>query len=499
MPLRPHQIEPAQRLFDILQTHGSACDWSDTGTGKTYEAAWAASKLKVPTLVVGPKISKTAWTAAAATFNDSFSFINYESLRTGNSPYGKWDSKRPASSIFVCENCQLKFTDPQTAPKCYTHPLGIHCLNTKKIPARYGQFVFDSRIGLVIFDESQRFNGLDSLNCELALAAKRQKIKTLCLSATPASTPIQMRALGYLLDLHNDKTDQLVKRPFGAILAKPAFKRWLGKQEVRFDVYTRGYKWFAGKARQLEIMKELRSQVIPSRGVRVTTAEIPGFPSCSIDAELYDLENPAEMDRAYAQMREAIEELKAHSATNDKAPEHPLTKVLRARQTVELLKVPIMSELGQDYADKGVSIVFFLNFRQTIDELLKIFPDAGVVDGSTVDTRDITVAGFQANLLRRLIVNCSAGSVSMSLQDLHGDFPRGGIVSPCFSADVMRQLFGRLPRDGGKSHSFYKVLFAAGTIEKKVWSAVRGRLNNLDALMTLSDADWTPDNLSFNR
>ncbi len=162
---------------------------------------------------------------------------------------------------------------------------------------------------------------------------------------------------------------------------------------------------------------------------------------------------------------------------------------------MELLKVPIFSELAADYADKGVSIVFFLNFRQTIDELLKIFPDAGIVDGSTIKTRDETVAAFQRNDLRRLLVNCAAGSVSMSLQDLHGDFPRGGLVSPCFSADIMRQIFGRLPRDGGKSHSFYRVLFGAGTIEKKVWAAVRGRLNNLDALMTLTDSDWTPDNL----
>jgi hypothetical protein len=244
-------------------------------------------------------------------------------------------------------------------------------------------------------------------------------------------------------------------------------------------------------------MQELRDQIIPARGVRVTIESIPDFPTCRIDAELYNLDEPEEMDRAYGLIRQAVEELKQHAADNDKSPDHPLTKMLRAQQTVELLKVPVMAELAQDYESRGLSVVFFVNFRQTIEELAKRFPGIGIIDGSTVKSRDKTIAAFQSNHLRRLAVNSKAGGVSMSLHDLHGGHPRAGIASPCFSAETMRQLFFRLPREGGKSHSFYKVLFAAGTIEKKIWSAVRNRLNNLDALMTLTDADWTPDNLSF--
>ena len=498
MPLRPHQVEPAEQLLTLLQKHDSVVDWSDGGVGKTYVGAWVASQLKLPALIVGPKISKTAWDLAAETFNDKFSFCNYELLRTGNQKFGTWTEYRAAREYFQCENCQCKVDFARFVP-CYCHPAGIHCLVTKKISAHYGSFVFNPAVRLVIFDESQRFNGIDSLNCELGLAAKRQGIKTLCLSATPASSPLDMRALGYLLDLHNDSTDELVQTKFGAAMRRPSFKRWLAKQEVRFDVHTRGLKWFASKSRQLEIMKSIRDQIIPARGVRVTVASIPGFPTCQIDAELYDLDKPEEMDRAYGIMREAVETLKQHASENDKSPDHPLTKILRAQQTVELLKVPVMTELGETYADRGLSVVFFVNYRQTIEELLKKFPGAGIIDGTTIKTREKTLAAFQSNHLRKLIVNSKAGGVSMSLHDLHGGHPRAGIASPCFSAETMRQLFFRLPRESGKSHSFYKVLFAAGTIEKKIWSAVRGKLNNLDALMTLTDSDWCPDNLPLNR
>lgn len=494
--LRSHQVEPTNRLLELFRSSNCAIDWSSTGTGKTYVSAAVIAQLGLPTLVVGPKISRTAWTNALSALNTSASFCNYELLRGGNQPYGRWDSFTPASEYFKCEVCQCK-VDLSSCIPCLYHPRGIHCVETHRVSPSYGQFTFAPEIGMVVFDESHRSGGIDSLNCELVLAAKRQRIKTLCLSATPANTPLQFRALGYLLGLHNDKEDLLVPLRFGRARKLPSFKRWLRSKEVWWDVNFRGYKWFASKEKQLEIMAELRREIIPSRGVRVTTQSIPGFPTCQIDAELYDLDNPAELNRVYEEMRDAVEQLKTRSLS-DKAAEHPLTKILRARQQVELLKVPIFSELAEDYRAKELSVVFFVNFRQTIDELQKRFPDAGIIDGQTKN-RELNIQSFQQNKMRELLVNCEAGKESMSLHDLCGGFPRAGLVSPCFSASTMRQIFGRLPREGGRSHSFYKVLFAAGTIEENIWRSVRGKLNALDTLLTLSDSDWTPDNLRLNR
>lgn len=466
------------------------------GVGKTYVAGVVIRAFDLPTLVVGPKISRTAWTNALHTLGTGASFCNYELLRTGKQPYGTWDSFKAASEYFKCTVCQCRISYDSFVP-CYAHPRGIHCLETKRANARYGQFVFNAGVRFLVFDEGHRGNGIDSLNAELLVAAKRQGIKTLVLSATPAHSPLHFRALGYLLDLHNDKEDELIPVKFGHIRGKPSFGRWAGKYKCRHDVRFRGLKWFAGKEEQKQIMLDIRSQIIPSRGVRVTTDSIPGFPTCDISTELYDLENPVQIDRAYREMAEELAALD-NKAAGDKCPDNPLTISLRAQQKVELLKVPVMAELAEDYDAKGVSIVFFVNFSQTIEALFKRFPDAGIVDGSParMKSRDKTISRFQHNELRRLIVNNRAGSVSMSLHDLEGGHPRGGLVSSGFSAVDLEQIFGRLPRDGGRSHSFYRVLFAAGSIEVKIWRAVKAKL---DAGEALTDADLMPDNLKISR
>jgi hypothetical protein len=93
--------------------------------------------------------------------------------------------------------------------------------------------------------------------------------------------------------------------------------------------------------------------------------------------------------------------------------------------------------------------------------------------------------------MRELIVNSAAGGIALSLQDLDGNFPRGGLASPSFSAVEMIQLFGRLCRDGGKSKSFYRVVLADKTVETKVWRAFQTKQGNIRAL---NDGDLNPYN-----
>jgi len=251
------------------------------------------------------------------------------------------------------------------------------------------------------------------------------------------------------------------------------------------------------EAAQREVMLEIRNQIIPARGVRVRCEDIPDFPACDIQAELYDIEHPEEIDRLYAEVQEALGILSA-KAEADKAPDSPLTRILRGRQRIELLKVPIAEELGSDFLEKGFSVVFFVNFRQTIDELAKRFPDAPIIDGSpeSVKQRDQSVAKFQRNECQALIVNNQAGGVCLSMQDLDGFHPRVGLVMPSFSATDMIQVCGRLPRDGGKSTAHYRFLFADNTIEKGMHRAVRSKQHNIEAL---NDADLSGESLMFSR
>jgi hypothetical protein len=333
----------------------------------------------------------------------------------------------------------------------------------------------------------------------MLVAAKQQKIRVLGLSATLASSPLQMRALGYLLDLHGLDKDQIIMAGAGPLQhprIRPNFYKWAGHYGCRRDPRFRGWKWLLGESEQREVMLEIRNQIIPSRGVRVRCEDIPGFPACDIQAELYDIEHPEEIDRLYAEVQEALGILDLRAA-QDKAPDSPLTRILRGRQKIELLKVPIAEELGGDFLSKGFSVVFFVNFRQTIDELFKRFPDALIIDGTpdSVKQRDASVSKFQQNQINTLIVNNQAGGVCLSMQDLDGFHPRMGLVMPSFSATDMIQVCGRLPRDGGKSTAHYRFIFANTVIERGMHRAVRAKQHNIEAL---NDADLSGASLMFS-
>ena len=491
--LRPHQHAPFLHLRNVLRDFRTGVDTSGTGTGKTFVGAATALSLEGSTLVVCPKIAQSSWRRAADIFGDSVSVIGYEMLRAGGSPFGKWSNGRPKSVHYLqCEVCQCR-VDPAKPQPCPHHPRGIHCVITKKRAPSYGEFSFHPAVNTIVFDEVHRCNSVDSLNADMLIGAKRGPHRVLGLSATLAHSPIQLRALGYLLDLHNLDHDKLGPSKIGARLVSPSFKRWAGNYGCHYDPRFHGWKWFASEENQKGTMSQIRSAIIPARGVRVTADDIPGFPERDIQAELYDIDDPEKINGAYGQMADALGRLREIKSA-DKDPEHPLTKILRLRQEVELLKVPVFAELARDYLDKGFSVACFVNFRATIDELLKLLPGSRIIDGASTKTRDQTLDLFQCNECRSLLVNSDAGGICLSLHDLHGGFPRVGLVSPCFSAVTLRQVFGRFQREGGKSRSYYRIIFANGTVEMPIWRAVRPKLDNIDAL---TDGDLTPENLRF--
>jgi hypothetical protein len=82
----------------------------------------------------------------------------------------------------------------------------------------------------------------------------------------------------------------------------------------------------------------------------------------------------------------------------------------------------------------------------------------------------------------------------LGLQDLDGNYPRLALISPNYSAMQMRQVTGRVWRDGGKSKSIQKIVFVEGTVETQVCEIVKTKLDNLDLL---NDGNWTPSALSI--
>lgn len=476
MPLRPHQVAPADELEKILRSGLNAVDLSSMGVGKTFVAAAIIARLNLPTLVVAPKISVSAWLEAIRGSGGAATVTNYEKLRTGNHPAGWWDNQREENLevFWKCVNCQRRYSNADQIDRCYCRHDGIHCFETKKTPHRYGRFHFHPGVSFVVFDEVHRCGGIGSLNEEMLVASTRERKKVLGLSATAGVSPLSFRGLGYVLGLHN-YTD---------------FYNWASRLGCK-RIPGAGFVWMKSEAEQKLIMSGIRDKIIPSCGVRVTAESIPDFPECDITAELYDLKEAGRIEKLYAEMAVALAALKDKSLM-DKDAEHPLTKRLRNREEIELLKVPLAEELARDSLAKGYSVALFFNFTSALNEMAKRLKTDCIVDGSPsgVKNRDSNVNRFQTNDSRLILINSKAGSVHLSLHDLDGDHARVGYVMPGESAVEMRQVFGRLRRHGGKSKCFYRVVLARGTCEIKIHRAISLKHNNLDSL---NDGDLRPE------
>jgi hypothetical protein len=286
---------------------------------------------------------------------------------------------------------------------------------------------------------------------------------------------LQLRAIGFSLDLHALDMRGLLESK-GA--SRKVFSGWLAGHGAKFDRQFSSWKWWVSAEKQRQTMDTIRQQIFPSRGIRITTDQVPNFPEVDIQAELLNTDYEKEIEELYAEIE----------------GEHQLTKILRARQAIELLKVPLFVERARDRMEQGFSVGIFVNFRQSLEMLSETLCCPSIDGSVTGSRRDEIISSFQKNESRSLVINSEVGSVNIGLQDLDGNFPRFGLVSPPWSATTFKQLVGRFPRDGGKSKSHYRVLFAAGTVEMKMYSALRGKLDNLSAL---NDGDLQPQNLKL--
>jgi len=487
--LLEYQKSSAEHLLEVLQENGSALDASDMGTGKTFVAVAIARELDVPTLVVCPQISITAWKRAGEIMGTEFDVLNYEMLRTGRTPFGTWENPPPdvREDFLECSECQLKL-DLKNPFSCPHHPAGIHCAVVKSKPHNYGKFFWNRNIRLLIFDESQRSGGFDSLNSDMLVGAKIAGIPVLGLSATVADSPLNFRALGYVLGLHH-----LVDRKDSDL---PGFYRWAHKLGCRKSPFG-GLQFMGNEEVRRQKMVQLHSEIFPSRGTRIRIADLgDAFPQCQITAELYDLKENGRIDELYAEMDAAIQELNERKLL-DRGLDMPLTRILRAKQEIELLKVPVFEEVAISMQEAGRTVGLFVNYTATLDALQKRLKWKCRIDGSQRGAkgqrdRQAMIDAIQADEERGILLNNQAGGVSISLHDVTGRFPRGGAVSLPSSASMFRQLCGRFRRQGGKSKSIYRVILAAGTVEVKAHRQLSQKLNQIDAL---NDGDLWAANL----
>jgi superfamily II DNA or RNA helicase len=313
----------------------------------------------------------------------------------------------------------------------------------------------------VIWDEVQKCKSPNSLNSKLLLASKEHF--NLMLSATAAESPAEMRALGYILGLHKLGN----------------WWPWAVERGCRVDHW--GHLAFDNDP---AILQELHKEIFPERGHRLKVSDLADhFTETQIILTPLDFGN--EVKKLYAEMEKELADLAETMKNDSKSPgAQKLIITLRARQSVELCKVPLMLEMIEDLRAEGQSVVVFVNFDDTLEALHgRMKEPAAIIRGGQSEAyRRLQMEHFQENLVGVLLCNIQAGGVGLSLHDLKGGHPRTAIISPSWSAFDVLQALGRIHRAEGKTPTQQHVLFAAGTIEEQVHRVVQDKIVNIGIL-----------------
>jgi hypothetical protein len=324
-----------------------------------------------------------------------------------------------------------------------------------KIPTK-GKPKFEWKVPqgtLLIFDEAHCFGAYDSQNGRLLEAAIG--IPTLMLSATAAESPLKMKGIGAQLRLFHPR----------------GFWSWVRKMGAT-DGNWGGLAWEPSDLDNKERMKAIHDSIFTSRGHRV--------PENVLKEQLPEL---LTSDEPLCLTRDDFSKIK-ELYKNMTEPDDPGgVKNLRQRQAIELVKIPALSDRAREVVESGGSVVVFLNFHASIDELLRLNPEAGVLDGRVAnEIRLKTQDRFQSGELKIIIVQIAAGGQSIDLHDTSGENPRVALICPQFSGLVEEQALGRIARVGAKGRAVAIRLFAPGGVEERALEITSQKRENVKFL-----------------
>ncbi len=436
--LRPWQVSAVGKLVAAIDSWGCAIDGSDVGVGKTYNACGTIRELNAKMFIVCPIAVMESWRRVICNHfkiqDKLIGIINYESLRVGrtDNPYASYVKRRDT---------------------------------------RRKEFVWKlPKNTVIIWDESQKLKGATTKNSETCLAALKQGYRMIFCSATNATNPLELRTVGMCLGLFSNNKQ---------------YYKWLYEHGVvkgRFGLEFKGNN---------DILKKLHKDIFIDRGVRLSRDTIPNFPESQIIAECYDMEEEVQkkINAVYSEMNKELEKLRK-KIKKEKTSE--LTAILRARQEIELIKVPLFVEMIEEGIENGMSVAVFVNFTETLHALSERLNTQCIVNGEAKykKTRQQSIDDFQDDKERVILINIAAGGAGLSLHDINGKHPRLAIISPSYSPVNMRQSTGRVWRDSSKTKSIQKIVFVANTVEEKVCENVNKKLTNLDLL---NDGDLNYD------
>jgi len=421
------QQPEADHLTQVLTKHNVALCTSDPGTGKTVIALDVCQQLQKRPLIIAPKSVLHAWASTADKMGVEYlDIMNIEKFKRGNT--------------------------------MFLHVQG---------KGKFATFKYNMKPGsLIIFDEAHSCGSPTSQNGKLLASAKPAKLKTLLLSATLADSPLRMRALGYLLGMHQWNN----------------YYAWASKNGCFKNIWN-GWDFVKGP-RRLEVLNRLHGHIFPEYGHRICVDDVPEYPENRIITQAYDLSSKytKEINEIYLELEDSLD-------TNDE--DTVLVKMLRARQKTELIKVPLLRDLVLGQIEEGHSVVVFVSFRDSVNKLAEALDKWNpciIIGEQSKAERDEEIRRFVDDKSRVCISTVQAGGVGVSLNDVRGEFPRTSFICPNFSAVDLRQTLGRTHRANNKSKTLQYIVFIAGTVEEHACKAVKKKMENISLL---NDGDLT--------
>lgn len=418
--LFPYQIPHVRHLVGVLERRSSAIDGSDTGTGKMYSGCAIAAILGRRPLICCPKSVVAAWFEVAARFDlEVLGVTNYEALRTGK--------YYPSLDSFMREQRE----------ECPWYDGNIWDLPDD---------------ALVIYDEAHKCRrntataDMMTSTVEALGAAQLNSPRILLASATIADSTVTFRNAAYILGL--------------AQRGRHAFAAWVRR------ITRDGTGQIEAFYRAMYPAVGARMRIVDIKAADLA-AGVQGMFADNVVQSLVRVMSPDEergiMD-AYGEIADAIDALK----TKQRGELHPLTVILRARQRIEMLKVPSICMQAMEWRLQGRNVIVFVNFDASVDHafgLLDKFTQSEwpgsfitvIRGGQKPADRQWNINSFQSGRSRIIICNIRAGGVGISL---HGA-DRASIISPPWSAIDFKQAEGRAYRAGGGDVLQY-VIYCSG-------------------------------------
>jgi len=427
--LRPWQVDSVGYIISSINQWGGAIDGSDMGTGKSYSAIGVIRELDSKFIIVCPKAVMSQWRNIVDSHfkvtDKCLGIINYELLIRG----------RKDSDI---------------------------ASYVKKRTTRREEFVWKlPKNTIIIWDEAHKLKNFKTQNSKTCINAYKQGYKQVFLSASLATTPLELRTVGTCLKMFKTANE------YYQFLYNHGCTKGMWGMEFNNDK---------------NVLVNLHKQLFNKRGIRLKRDEIPNFPECEVEVDPYDMDksDTEEINRVYDEMHK---ELAVLDKRIKKDGDNELTVRLRSRQKIEIIKVPLIYDMVNEAIEAGLSVVIFLNFSASIDALANRLNTKCIFDGRLDDkVREQNKEDFQSNKEKVIIINSSAGGTGLSIGDVTGNHPRISLISPDDNCFKIKQTMGRTVRENSKSKSIIRFIYISNTIEEKVAANVKQKLNNLDLL-----------------